>query len=105
MSVHEMIRCLEELGYKVEKRNLVVYDSGFMGLDSKGKVRMDSTASDLEQLRMDAAKARNEMVTTLDPNANSRSDESYTGKSVQQLKDIAKAHKDAYEGRLEGYLG
>lgn len=105
MSVDEMIKALEGLGYKIEKRNLVTYDSGFMGLDSKGNIRMDSSnpGSDLEKLRLDAAKARGEMITTLDPNANSRNDESYAGKSIQALRDIASAHRDAYCGRLEGY--
>ena len=104
MSVDEMIKALEGLGYEIKKRNLVTYDSGFMGLDSKGSVRMDSSNSgnELEQLRLDAAKAQSEMITTLDPNANNRSD-SYSGKSVQALRDIAKAHKDAYCDRLEGY--
>jgi hypothetical protein len=107
MNIDSAIDFLQSQGYEVRKRRKVIYDSSFLGLESRGE-RLDSSASnttpkdDLEQLRLDAAKAREEMISSLDANANKRNND-HSGKSLESLREIARANRDAANDRLEGY--
>jgi hypothetical protein len=107
MNVDSAIAFLESKGFEVKKKRKVTYDGSFLGIEMKG-TRLDSAASntiakdDLEKLRLDALNAQQEMIGRLSPNANKQID--YSSKSIQQLRDIAQANRDAANDRLESYL-
>ena len=107
MNIDDAIEFLQNQGFEVKKKRKISYDASFLGLEARGE-RLDSTAKDttpkdrLEQLRLDALNARNEMIATLDPNASKRND-SHSDKSVESLREIVKANRDAANDRLQGY--
>lgn len=99
MNVDEAIKFLQSQGFEIVKKRKVTYDGSFLGIQMKGE-RLDSITSnttpkdDLEQLRLDALNARNEMISKLSPGANQKNN--YASKSTEALRDIVQAHKDAY---------
>lgn len=108
MNIDEAIKELESQGFEVRRKRKLQIDGSFLGFEMKQE-RLDSVTEtstprvdSLEQLRLDAENARKEMMTAIDPNCQSRS-ESYDGKSVEALRDIARANRDSYCDRLEGY--
>jgi hypothetical protein len=109
VNIDEAIKQLEAQGFEVRKKKRIQVDGSFLGIEMKQE-RLDSAASEtltprvdsLEQLRQDAARSRGEMMKALDPNYQSRV-ENYSGKTTEALRDIARANRDSYCDRLEGY--
>jgi hypothetical protein len=71
-SINEMIKYLESAGYKVEKKTTGRIDAGFLGLDISANAYFDSansssptTSSDVNQLRLDAAIAKEDYHSRL----------------------------------------